>query len=74
MFDDTSWAAALGITAVGHPFEKLAISSAQLIIQTIKDRERGLRSNGETYIIDPQLIMRDSVDRIPMNSGNQRRE
>lgn len=60
LYDDLNWAAATGITCVGHSFE-----SAGTLCKSILSRANESRKPGEhkpvKLVIDPMIIARDSV-------------
>ncbi|QQO07482.1 LacI family DNA-binding transcriptional regulator [Breznakiella homolactica] len=60
-YDDFPWLAAFDISAVSHPFKSVGTLGAQLIHNRVQEQYTGLTAPPSTLVLDPQLILRDSV-------------
>jgi len=62
VYDDLPWIRAYNITAISHPFEQVASSACEIILNGIRQRrENEIKKEAAVLAIDPVLISRSSV-------------
>lgn len=60
-YDDFPWMASIGISAVTHPFDTLGSQATCLILSQIAGREAGHAAPPSTLVLDPMLVVRESI-------------
>ena len=58
LYDDSSWADLMNITAIGHQINELGLEIANTLIAGIKNKKKSLPVN---KIIEPIIIERNSI-------------
>lgn len=62
VYDDLPWIRAYNITAIAHPFEQIASSACEIILNRIKQRmDNEMVNKATVLVIDPVLISRSSI-------------
>ena len=61
IYDDLAWAAPFGITTIAHSFETLAKLIAEMVEKLFIPEKRGRENDPARIVLDPMLIVRDSV-------------
>ncbi|MCI9107233.1 MAG: LacI family transcriptional regulator [Lachnospiraceae bacterium] len=61
-YDNYPWMEAYNITAISHPIDKVGSIVARLLLDSFKERTAGTALSPSKFMIDPSLILRDSVN------------
>ena len=72
-FDDVLPArvATPAITTIRQPLEEMGLQAAQWMIAAVKAREGGSASTGQLYMAKPELVLRASTSKPPVNGGRR---